>query len=98
MKTFKLKRALVHYGASSYPLHGLPEKFNEIDLIDGENILPALANDLTVEVGQITSFIREFTAKHIPEQVLGLPAGPLVIPEHIYASANGYSLLWEKVT
>ena len=92
---FKLTSASVHYGLSTYPLHGLPKRFETLDSVNALDV-----EDLAREVGLITGFPREFKARYIPEQAfpgIKTKAGvDLVIPEHIYASANGYSLKWER--
>lgn len=101
-KRFKLAEAWVYYGSSRYPLNGVDAKFEEVDLIDGEDILPTLAKDLSKEVGRLTGYPRDFQIKHIDRQEFkgvvqttdGTPES-LVIPEHIYAWANGYGVRWE---
>jgi hypothetical protein len=93
---FKLTKATVHYGTSSYDLHGLPERFNELNSIDDLDLA-----DLTATVGQLTSFTREFTARHCERmEFVGIKdaeGNDLVNPEHIFASANGYSIRWDRV-
>lgn len=94
---FKLKNASVHYGTSTYPLNGLPARFNEVESVEALDL-----NDLKLTVGHLTSFARDFTAKHIARQefpgIIDKRTGAdMVIPEQIYASANGYSLTWERV-
>ena len=89
---FKLTKASVHYGTSAYPLHGLPERFERLAKVEDLNLA-----DLADTVGALTSFHRDFEARHIERQEIPLEGRePIIIPEHIYASANGYSLRWDK--
>ena len=89
--SFKLKSAKVHYGMSSYPLHGLPARYDTIE--SANSVSPTELADV---VGRLTSFRRDFTVRHIDEQVFDLPSGKLTIPEQVYAFANGYSIVWER--
>lgn len=93
---FKLYTATVHYGASSYPLHGLPAKYNTISGIEDLD-----AEELMTEVGRLTHFPREFKIRHFPRQEfpgIKLANGEdLVIPEQIFAQAKGYSIGWVRV-
>jgi hypothetical protein len=95
-KMFKLTSASVHYGTSSYPLHGLPAQFNSIECVEDVNL-----NDLSRAVGLLTGFPRDFTIRHIDRTefpgIVTKDGRDLVIPEHIYASANGYSIRWDIV-
>jgi hypothetical protein len=92
---FNLKEATVYYGASAYPLNGLPERFQTIESLDALNL-----GDLADTVGTLTGFRRDFHAQHIARQEypgVKLKDGrDCVIPEHIYASANGYGIRWER--
>lgn len=93
---FRITRALVHYGTSSYDLHGLPERFNELNSIDDLDL-----DDLAEAVGQLTSFTRPFIARHCERmEFTGIKdnaGNDLVNPEHILATANGYSIRWDRV-
>lgn len=86
-----LKTALVHYGISSYPLNGLPTRFERF-----ENAADLDAEDLSHEVGRLTSFPRPFVVRLMDKEVYHLPSGDVIVPERIYAYANGYSLSWER--
>jgi hypothetical protein len=92
---YKLSKANVHYGIAEYPLNGLPAKY---DQIAGVEDLTTLRED----VGRITSYHRDFKISHIMRTELpGIKdtatGKDIVITEHIYAGANGYSLTWEKM-
>lgn len=84
---YTLATAKVYYGISSYDLHGLPERYDRVTSIRDVN-----RDELTREVGRITSFPREFKVDLMPE----LNVNGIIIKERIVASANGYSLVWVK--
>lgn len=88
---FALAQAHVHYGAASYPLQGLPQ---ELQLVNGDD--PRLADRLSSAVGRITGYPRTFAVQHCPRAVYQLPSGPLVVPERLVATANGYTLTWHR--
>jgi hypothetical protein len=88
---FALHKALVHYGTSSYPLNGLPSKYDRISGLEDLDV-EVLAQD----VGHLTQYPREFTARHILPQTLEFGGQKLEIEERIYASANGYSITWVR--
>jgi hypothetical protein len=89
---FKLAGASVHYGASSYPLRGLPEEFQRISGVVGLDL-----DNLSRAVGRITGFPRQFRSKHLARQEMSLPGGePLVIPERVVAMADGYTITWNR--
>jgi hypothetical protein len=88
---FKLKSATVYYGASSYPLNGLPANYDAINGVEDID-----AETLKLDVGCLTSFARDFDIRHMPRMEFPLNDGELVvIPEHIVAYANGYGIVWE---
>lgn len=86
---YKLGKATVHYGASSYPLNGLDQKFAEISGPED----PKLAY-LEAEVGFLTSFPRPFTIHHC-EPIEW--EGRVLSGERVVALANGYTIGWDKV-
>lgn len=88
---FALAQAHVHYGASSYPLTGLPA---DLQLVSGTD--PKLADRVSSAVGRITGYPRAFAVQHCPEATYQLPSGTLRIPERLVATANGYTLTWNK--
>jgi hypothetical protein len=90
---FQLSNPTVHYGTSSYPLNGLPERLNTISGIEDLD-----AADLMQVVGRLTSFAREFKISYHPRLEVPIEGrDPIVIPERICALANGYTLTWNKV-
>lgn len=86
---FKLAKASIYYGFSSYDVEGLPSKYEMINSVNDVNL-----KQLAMDIGRITSYIREFQIKHMDEIVVG----NLVLPERIVAIANGYSVTWIKVS
>lgn len=94
---FKLTAATVHYGTSSYPLNGIPERLQTIYGADDPKL-----DELEAIVGRLTSYRRPFSFRHIARQefpgITDQRTGKdMIIPEHIWGSANGYSAKWEKV-
>lgn len=86
---FELRYARIHYGVSSYPMNNLPPEFQRLESPD--SVRP---EQLTEYVGRAYGYPREFTIRHEPRQELDLGGHPLVVDEHIVATANGYSFIW----
>lgn len=90
---FKISNPTAHYGESSYPLHGLPGRYNEVKSVDSIN-----PNDLSLAVGRITGFAREFNITHHNKMSFNMEQHgvDLTIPERIVALADGYTITWVK--
>jgi len=98
---FKFSSAKIHYGARSFPLHGLEHEFAEVANAESVNV-----EALNLAVTRLTSFGGEFKVFHNPrmdfaaicrENGCELPADAVQsYPEHIVAMASGYTIEWIK--